>query len=352
VPNDILTRAIDEVCDGTHLTADHTSAALAEIMEGRAGEVQTGAFLVALRAKGETVPELVGLARTMRRLAAEVRPERHPLVDTAGTGGGPTTFNVSTTAALIAAGAGCAVAKHGNRSATSRCGSADVLEALGVSIELDAEAVARCIDEIGFGFMFAPKHHRAMAHVVPVRKALAVRTIFNFLGPLTNPAGARRQLLGVSDRHYQESIAEALVQLGCERALVVSADDGVDEISIAGRTRVIEVADGGTEEWFVEPEDLGLSTARLDQVPGGTPEENAAVVRRVLAGEASAARDFAVANAAAAIMVGGEARTVKDRETETLRECVGKAQEAIDSGAAAGVLERFVERTRRLAPAA
>jgi anthranilate phosphoribosyltransferase len=351
VPNDILTRAIDEVCDGTHLTADHTSAALAEIMEGRAGEVQTGAFLVALRAKGETVPELVGLARTMRKLAAEVHPERQPLVDTAGTGGGPSTYNVSTTAALIAAGAGCAVAKHGNRSATSRCGSADLLEALGVSIELDAGAVARCIDEIGFGFMFAPKHHRAMAHVVPVRKALAVRTIFNFLGPLTNPAGARRQLLGVSDRHYQESIAEALVQLGCERALVVSADDGVDEISIAARTRVIEVAEGGTEEWFVEPEDLGLPAADLEQVAGGSPEQNAEVARAVLAGEPGPARDFAVANAAAAIMVGGEAKTVKDRETETLRDCVATAQSALDSGAARQVLEQLIERSRALASA-
>ncbi|HYU60158.1 MAG TPA: anthranilate phosphoribosyltransferase, partial [Solirubrobacterales bacterium] len=207
MPNDILTRAIDAVASGEHLTADHASAALAEIMEGRAGEVQTAAFLIALRAKGETVAELVGLARTMRGLAAEVEVGRDDLVDTAGTGGGPTTFNVSTTAALIAAGAGCAVAKHGNRSATSRSGSADVLEALGVKIDLGPEDVATCIDEVGFGFMFAPRHHAAMKHVVPVRKELAVRTIFNFLGPLTNPAGARRQLLGVSDRHYQETIA-------------------------------------------------------------------------------------------------------------------------------------------------
>ncbi len=343
MPNDILTRAIDEVCDGTHLTADHTAAALAEIMEGRAGEVQTGAFLVALRAKGETVPELVGLARTMRSLAAEVQADREPLVDTAGTGGGPSTFNVSTTAALIAAGAGCAVAKHGNRSATSRCGSADLLEALGVQIELDPEAVARCIDEIGFGFMFAPKHHRAMAHVVPVRKALAVRTIFNLLGPLTNPAGARRQLLGVSDRTYQESIAEALVSLGCDRAMVVSADNGVDEISIEGRTRVIEVAEGGTEEWFIEPGDLGLGEAPLDQVGGGTPEENAEVVRGILGGDQGPARDFAVINAAATIMVGGEA--------EDLPGGVVKAQEAIDSGAAGEVLEKLVERSAQLAGA-
>src|SRR5918994_2915793 len=254
MPNDILTRAIDAVCDGTHLTADHASAVLDEIMEGRADSVQTGAFLVALRAKGETVAELVGLARTMRRLAAHVESDRTDLVDTAGTGGGPSTFNISTAAALVAAAAGCAVAKHGNRSNTSRSGSADVLEALGVNIELAPEDVTRCIDEVGFGFMFAPRHHAAMKHVVPVRKELAVRTIFNFLGPLTNPAGASRQLLGVSDRHYQETIAEALVSLGTERALVVSAEDGLDEISIGDRTRVIEVADGRTEEWFVEAE--------------------------------------------------------------------------------------------------
>src|SRR5688572_17605737 len=240
-------------------------------MEGRAGEVQTGAFLIALRAKGETVAELVGLARTMRSLATPVSSKRDNLVDTAGTGGGPTTFNISTTAALIAAGAGCAVAKHGNRSATSQSGSADVLEALGVSLESSPEEVGKSIDEHGFGFMFAPAHHAAMKHVVPVRKELAVRTTFNFLGPLTNPAGAKRQVLGVSDRAYQETIAEALVALGCERAMVLSADDGLDELSLAAPTRVIEVEDGGTEEIFVNPWDLGLEVASLEGIAGGTP---------------------------------------------------------------------------------
>src|SRR3954451_14493959 len=187
MPNDILTRAIDEVASGTHLTADHATAVLDEVMEGRASEVQTAAFLIALRAKGETVAELIGLARTMRRLSSEVDTSRGNLVDTAGTGGGPSTFNISTAAALVAAGAECAVAKHGNRSNTSRSGSADLLEALGVRIDLGPHDVARCIDEIGFGFMFAPRHHAAMKHVGPVRKELAVRTIFNFLGPLTNP---------------------------------------------------------------------------------------------------------------------------------------------------------------------
>lgn len=335
--NEVLSKAIDAICAGDHLTADHAAAVLAEIMEGRAGEVQTAAFLIALRAKGETVPELVGLARTMRSLATPVACERGDLVDTAGTGGGPSTFNVSTTAALVAAAAGCAVAKHGNRSNTSRCGSADLLEALGVDIELTPEQVGRCIDELGFGFMFAPRHHAAMAHVVPVRKALGVRTIFNFLGPLTNPAGAQRQLLGVSDRHYQETIAEALLGLGSVRALVVAADDGLDELSLSARTRVIEVAGGGTDEWFVEPGEFGLGEATLEQVAGGSPEENAAASRAVLAGEGGPRRDLVLLNAGAAIYVGGLAGS--------LAEGVTKAAAAVDSGAAGELLERLVATT-------
>jgi anthranilate phosphoribosyltransferase len=341
LPNDILTRALDAVCSGTHLTADHASAVLDEIMEGRAAEVQTGAFLVALRTKGETVAELVGLARTMRRLAAEVDAGRSDLVDTAGTGGGPSTFNISTAAGLVAAGAGCAVAKHGNRSSTSRSGSADLLEALGVRIDLGPAEVARCIDEIGFGFMFAPRHHAAMKHVVPVRKELAVRTIFNFLGPLTNPAGATRQLLGVSDRRYQETIAEALVGLGCERALVVCAADDVDEISVAGETRIVEVKGGRTEEWFVRPEELGVELAEIEQIAGGDPERNAATVVRVLDGEDGPPRDVVLLNAGAAILVGGGA--------DDLRGGVERAREAIDSGAARTLLARLVEATNALA---
>jgi anthranilate phosphoribosyltransferase len=340
-PNEVVTRAIDAVCAGDHLTADHAAAVLAEIMEGRSSEVQTGAFLIALRAKGETVPELVGLARTMRSLAAPVSTSRTDLVDTAGTGGGPTTFNVSTTAALVAAAAGCAVAKHGNRSSTSKCGSADLLEALGVNIELGPEQVGRCIDEVGFGFMFAPRHHQAMAHVMPVRKALAVRTIFNFLGPLTNPAGAPRQLLGVSDRHYQETIAEALVGLGSVRAMVVAADDGVDEISISARTRVIEVDGGRTEESFVEPGDFGFAEAEPEYVAGGSPEENAATCRAVLDGEAGPRRHLVLLNAGAAIYVGGKA--------ESLAGGVEEAASAVDSGAARELLGRLVATTAELA---
>ena len=340
MPNEILTRAIDAVCDGEHLTADHASAVLAEIMEGRADHVQTGAFLVALRAKGETVPELVGLARTMRSLAAPVEIDAHRLVDTAGTGGGPSSFNISTTAALIAAGAGCAVAKHGNRSNTSKSGSADLLEALGVRIELTPEQVGRCIEETGFGFMFAPTHHAAMKHVVPVRKELAVRTIFNFLGPLTNPAGATRQLLGVSDRRYQETIAEALAGLGCDHALVVSAEDGLDELSISGTSRVIEVRDGHTEEWYLSADEVGLSEAPLEELAGGEPAENAAVTRAILAGEPGPKRDVAVLNAGAAIYVAGEATDVAGG--------VEAAKEAIDSGSASAALQRLVTLTGEL----
>jgi anthranilate phosphoribosyltransferase len=341
LPNEIVTRAIDAICGGDHLTADHAATVLAEIMEGRASEVQTAAFLISLRAKGETVPELVGLARTMRALADSVEIDRADLVDTAGTGGGPSTFNISTAAALVAAAAGCTVAKHGNRSNTSRSGSADVLEALGVSIELSPDQVARCIDEVGFGFMFAPRHHRAMAHVVPVRKELGVRTIFNFLGPLTNPAGATRQLLGVSDRRHQETIAEALVGLGAESALVVSAEDGLDELSISTRTRVIEVKDGETEEWFVEPGQFGLGEASVEEIAGGEPEDNAAVIRSALDDAEGPARDVILLNAGAAIYVGGQAGD--------LAAGVEKAREAVDSGSASRVLEQLIQESGELA---
>jgi anthranilate phosphoribosyltransferase len=342
MPNPILTEAIDRLSDGVDLDSSDASRVLTEIIDGNASEAQAAAFLIALRTKGETVGEITGLASVLRERSVKVDAGAD-LVDTAGTGGGRPTFNVSTTAAFIAAGAGCRVAKHGNRSATSRSGSADVLEALGVDIELSPAEVATCIDEIGFGFMFAPKHHKAMAHVVPVRKELGVRTIFNFLGPLTNPAGAIAHLLGVSDRSYQEIIADALVQLGCARALVVSADDGIDELSLASRTRVIEVAEGGTEEWFVEVSELGLEPAPLDAIPGGEPAENAAVVRSVLDGDTGPPRDVSVLNAGAAIFVAGAADDLKDGVT--------KAGEAIDSGAAREVLERLVSRSRELSGA-
>jgi anthranilate phosphoribosyltransferase len=286
----------------------------------------------------DTEPQIVGFARTMRELSVTVEVSGEDLVDTAGTGGGSLTFNVSTTAAFVAAGAGCRVAKHGNRSATSQCGSADVLEALGARIDLEPAAVADCIEELGFGFMFAPRHHLAMKHVVPVRQELAVRTIFNFLGPLTNPAGATRQLIGVSDVAFLDTIAAALAELGGERALVVSGADGLDEFSVSGPTRVVELKDGKTETYDLEPTDAGLEPAGTSAVGGGTPERNAEVTRSVLAGEDGAQRSLTVLNAGAAIYVGGGA--------DSIGAGVRAAEQAIDSGAATEVLARFVERTQ------
>ena len=337
----LLTGAIDALASGRDLSLEDAAAVLSEIMAGEASEVQIAGFLIALRTKGETIDELAGLAHTMRGLAARVNVDRDDLVDTAGTGGGRQTFNVSTTAALIAAGAGCTVAKHGNRSATGLSGSADVLEALGARIDLGPDDVARCIEEVGFGFMFAPIHHQATRYVVPVRKQLGVRTIFNFLGPLTNPAGATRQLIGVSDPAYLETLAGALVRLGAERALVVSSEDGLDELSISAATAVVEVTATGTRRYTVRPEDFGLERAPLEAVSGGTPEQNAQTARRILAGEVGAPRDIAVLNAGAAIYAGGVA--------DTLVAGVRAAEEAIDTGAAADALERFVLRTRELA---
>jgi anthranilate phosphoribosyltransferase len=348
VPNHVLTHAIDAAASGRDLSVDQASEVLAVIMAGEASEVEIAGFLIALRSKGETVEELAGLARTMRSLAARVETGRDDLLDTAGTGGGRPTFNVSTTAALIAAGAGCAVAKHGNRSATGLCGSADVLEELGARIDLGPDQVADCIREAGFGFMFAPAHHQATRFVVPVRKELAVRTIFNFLGPLTNPAGATRQLIGVSDPAYLDTIAGALGLLGTERALVVSSEDGLDEMSTAGRTQVVEVsgADGArasVRRYTVTASDVGLPQAAPEELAGGTPERNADTTRRILAGEHGPRRDLAVLNAGAAIYVSGRA--------DSLDEGVRAAEAAVDDGAASAALDRFIQRTRELSTA-
>jgi anthranilate phosphoribosyltransferase len=341
--NEVITRAIDHVAGGADLAADEASAVLHEIMEGRASEAQSAAFMIALRTKGETASEIVGLARTMRELAVRVEVGEDDLVDTAGTGGGSPTFNVSTTAALIAAAAGAKLAKHGNRSATSQCGSADVLEALGVRIDLGPEAVAACVRELGFGFMFAPRFHLAMRYVVPVRKELGVRTIFNFLGPLTNPAGATRQVIGVSDPAFLETIAAALNELGTERALVVSSADGFDELSASGRTRVVELKGGAIESYDLSPEQAGLEPVDNGPVTSGTPDQNAEVVRRVFAGADGPERSMAVLNAGAALYVAGRA--------DTIAAGVQGAERAIDSGAAAHLLERLADRSRELAEA-
>ncbi|HEY2260807.1 MAG TPA: anthranilate phosphoribosyltransferase, partial [Solirubrobacteraceae bacterium] len=301
---------------------------------------QIAAFLIALRTKGETVQELAGLAATMRKLATPVEVDRPRLLDTAGTGGGRRTFNVSTTAALVAAGAQCTVAKHGNRSATGLSGSADLLEALGARIDLAPRAVARCIDEAGFGFMFAPAHHQATRYVIPVRRELAVRTIFNFLGPLTNPAGARRQLIGVSDPQYLETMAGALRLLGTEHALLVSSEDQLDELSTSAPTWVVEVTGEGLRSYSVAPEEFGLERVPEGAIPGGDPARNADIARRVLGGEGGPARDLTVLNSGAAIYAGGGA--------DSLAEGVRVARDTIDSGAAAAALDRFVAATHRL----
>ena len=344
MPNEILSDAINAVCRGEELAEETAATVLREVMEGRSSPEETAGFLIALRTRGETADEIAGLARTMRELATKVEVGTDGLVDTAGTGGGTPTFNVSTTAAFVAAGAGCPVAKHGNRSATSQCGSADVLEALGARIDLGPEQVADCIESVGFGFMFAPQHHSAMKHVVPVRKALGVRTIFNLLGPLTNPADAPHQVIGVSDGPFLEHMAMALARLGGHSALVVSSEDGLDEISIAAPTRVVELRDGKVETYTVTPEELGVERAPLDAIAFGAPEENAQVTRAVLSGaDTDVARSLTLVNAGAAIYAAGRADTLKDG--------VGAAASAIDSGAANDVLERFISRTQELAAA-
>ncbi|HMD57952.1 MAG TPA: anthranilate phosphoribosyltransferase [Solirubrobacteraceae bacterium] len=350
MPNEILTGAIDELASGRDLSAQRTSEVLSEIMHGEASETQIAGFLIALRTKGETVQELAGLARTMRELAVRVPIERQDLLDTAGTGGGRSSFNVSTTAALIAAGAGCAVAKHGNRSATSRSGSADLLEALGARIDLGPDVVATCIEEAGFGFIFAPAYHQATRYVIPVRRELAVRTIFNMLGPLTNPAGARRQLIGVADPAFLETMAGALAVLGVERALLVAGEDGLDEVSASAPTRVVELAGGELRAYSITPEQLGVDpdSARGAEPSGGTPAENAAVTRAILApggveGAPPPGLDLALVNAGAAIYVGGRAQTIG--------EGVALAREVISDGRAAAALDRYVQVSKRLAPA-
>jgi anthranilate phosphoribosyltransferase len=340
MPNAVLTEAIDALASRRNLSVAETAEVLGQIMGGEASDIQISAFLIALRTKGETVDELVGLANTMRELAAHVPTERTDLLDTAGTGGGRTTFNVSTTAALVAAGAGCAVAKHGNRSATSMSGSADLLEALGARIDLDPQQVAWCIEHAGFGFMFAPAHHQATRFVVPVRRELSVRTIFNLLGPLTNPAGARRQLIGIADASFLETIAGALARLGVDRALVVAGDDGLDEISTSAATRVVEVEGDELRRYTIVPADLGIEPADPNDplLAGGSPEHNAAATRAVLEGARDARADLVAVNAGAAIYAAGA--------SDTIAEGVELACAALHEGAAAEALERYVRASR------
>jgi anthranilate phosphoribosyltransferase len=338
MPNEILTFAIDRLAGGNDLTEAEAESVLEQIMSGNSSEVQTAAFLVALRTKGETVEEIVGLARTMRRFSTRVEIKGVDLVDTCGTGGDKShSFNISTTSAFVVAGAEASVAKHGNRSATSQCGSADVLEALGASLDLKPADIERCIREAGIGFMYAPLHHQAMKHVVPVRRELGVRTIFNFLGPLTNPAGAEYQVVGVSDGTYVEVIAWALKLLGCRRGLVVHGRDGLDEITITGPTDVAEINEGEEELtlYSIKPGDFGLEEASGPELlRGGDARENARILRSILEGETGVRRDVVLLNAGAALYAAGQA--------EDIGAGVVQAAQSIDSGAAAERLRAFI----------
>jgi anthranilate phosphoribosyltransferase len=331
----MIAEAIRKAAEGGHLASDEAHAAMTEIMSGQATPVQIAAFLVAMRMKGETVDELTEFARVMREHVRQVHPAARPLVDTCGTGGDAmNTFNVSTAAALVAAGAGVAVAKHGNRSVTSKCGSADVLEALNVRFDLTPEESAQCIDRVGVGFMFAPSYHPAMKHAMPVSRELGLRTVFNMLGPLTNPANAEAQVLGVYSPELTELHAGALRSLGSERAYVVHGMGGLDELSTFGETRVTELRDGALRTCEVAPEDFGLSRASgPEDVGGGTPEENAELLVGILEGKSGPPRDIVVLNAAAAIAAGGKA--------DALRDAVPIAAESIDSGAALGKLRQL-----------
>ena len=331
----MIQQALAELLEGHDLSQADAREVMRSIMAGDATPGQIGGFLVALRLKGETADEIAGCAEAMREHVLVVRPERSDLVDTAGTGGdGARTFNISTAAALVAAAAGAGVAKHGNRAVSSSSGSADVLEALGFNLELAPESIARSIDELGFGFLFAPTHHPAMRHAAPIRRELATRTVFNVLGPLTNPAGARAQVVGVYAPELVPTIAEVLARLGAERAFVVHGAGGIDELSPAGPNLVCEVVGGAVRRREIDPLDLGVERCAPEELTGGEPAENAETIRRIFAGANGGKRDAVLLNAAGAIAAGGLAKD--------LAEGVGLAREAVDSGAAGDRLDALI----------
>ena len=303
---------LDTLADGNDLTEDEMVASMTAIMQGEVADSQLATFLTALQAKGETVAEIVGAARVMRAKAEKLDIKSTSLVDTCGTGGdGADTFNISTASALVTAGAGVTVAKHGNRAVSSRSGSADVLKCLGVNLDANLATVERCVDEAGLGFLFAPLMHKAMKHAAGVRKKLGVRTIFNLLGPLTNPANAQAQVLGVFDVKWVQPLAEVLCGLGCSRALVVHGSDGLDEITLTGVSQVAELKNGEVTSYNLDPAELGFDYCTSADLKGGTPEENAAIIQGILNGEKGAKRDIVVLNSAAAIYVSGKADSLE-----------------------------------------
>src|SRR5881409_733553 len=349
----IITEALRALVDRRNLTRIEAAAAMEAIMSGAATGAQIGAFLTALRMKGETVEELIGFAQVMRQKVVRIRArgddvaglsgtDREMLIDTCGTGGDATgTFNVSTATAFVVAGAGLRVAKHGNRSVSSLCGSADVVETLGISLDLSPQKVARCVEEVGIGFLYAPLLHTAMKHVMAARREMGVRTVFNMLGPLTNPAGANAQVIGVYSPALTEPLARVLAELGTHRAFVVHGADGLDEISNTGESRISEVREGIVRTFNVRPEDFGLSRASIRDLRGGDREQNAEIIRIILGGEPGPRRDIVLMNAAAALVAGARARDLK--------EGVELAARSIDSGAARSKLESLIRLTRELA---
>ena len=325
---------IQQLIDGQDLDRGAARGTMDQIMSGGATDAQIGAFLIALRCKGETVDEIAGFAEAMREKATPIGGGREPMIDTCGTGGdGSGTFNISTAVAFVAAGAGLCVAKHGNRAMSSKCGSADVLAALGVDVEASPEKVATCLDEVGIGFLFAPKLHGAMKHAIGPRKEIGTRTVFNILGPLTNPAGARRQLIGVFAAELTERMAAVLRVLGSERALVVHGSDGLDELTLTGPSQVTELRDGELETYEVAPGDFGYEVVDGSALAGGDAAENARILTDVLKGIAGAPRDVVVMNAAAAIVAGGLA--------DRLQDGAARAEAAIESGKALAALENL-----------
>jgi anthranilate phosphoribosyltransferase len=334
----MIQAALAELLEGRALSREQAREVMDEIMRGEATQAQIGGFLVALRLKGETADEIAGCAEAMRDHVLPVRPKRDDLVDTAGTGGdGASTINISTAAAIVAAAAGAGVAKHGNRAVSSASGSADVLEALGFQLEQTPERIAQSIDDLGFGFMFAPAHHPAMRHAAPVRRELAARTVFNVLGPLTNPAGARAQVIGVYSPSLVRTLAEVLAQLGARRAFVVHGAHGIDELSPTGPNDVCEVVDGEVRERVIDPIDLGIPRCDPAELRGGSPAENADAIREVFAGADGGRRDAILLNAAGAIAASGHA--------EDLRAGLEQARLAVDSGAAAERLDQLARFT-------
>lgn len=337
----MIKECIARVIEGVDLSEQEASEAMAEIMDGRATPAQIAAWLVALRIKGETVEEIAGAARVMRDRATRIPTANRLVADTCGTGGDNSrTFNISTAAAFVAAGAGLPVAKHGNRSVSSRCGSADVLEALGVNLDLTPDEVGRAIDEVGIGFLFAPALHGAMKHAIGPRREIGVRTIFNVLGPLTNPAGAQAQVIGVYSPELPPKLAGVLAKLGTGGALVVHGEGGIDELSIAGPSLVAEVRRDEIRNYTVTPEEVGLARAGLDEIQGGDPAENAAIIRAVLDGQPGPRRGVVCLNAGAVLYAAGRAASIK--------EGVALAARSIDSGQAAEKLRHLAEFTQRV----